>query len=65
MVIFQHKFLVEAENKNDVMELDPLLEIKHLHEAIDKRIEWFKQHKKVSKNENKQNQVASCVQKGI
>lgn len=59
------QILRESENGDAIMEPDPLLEIKHIHYEIDRRAEWFKRHGKVGKDENKQNQVASCVQKSI
>ena len=38
------ELLSESDNKTDIMESDPLLEIKWIHAAIDKRVEWFKKH---------------------
>ena len=49
------QLLSESDNEVDIMESDPLLEIKRIHAAIDKRVEWFKCHRKVDKHENRQN----------
>ena len=46
MAISRANFLAETESKGSVSESDPLLEIKRIHAAIDKRTEWFKRHKR-------------------
>ena len=38
------QILRESENRDAIMESDPLLEIKRIHATIDKRAEWFKKH---------------------
>ena len=38
------ELLSESDNRADIMEPDPMLEIKRIHATIDKRAEWFKKH---------------------
>ena len=42
MAISRHKFLGELESEVSGGEPDPMLEIKHLHRAIDERAERFR-----------------------
>ncbi len=49
------QILRESENGDAIIESDPLLEVKRIHAKIDKRVEWFKRHRKADKHENRQN----------